>query len=81
MEPSELRTKYEAGATVEDLSLESGIYPGGVRRLLHEAGTEMRRPGQRVDTPHRHRADRSNDESNAMPTARIVRPSVQRQYR
>jgi len=48
-----LRERYEAGATVESLSLDEGISTTKIRRLLRDEGTAMRQPGGRVGTVQR----------------------------
>ncbi|MCX5052966.1 MULTISPECIES: helix-turn-helix domain containing protein [unclassified Streptomyces] len=44
--PQALRTKYEAGATVDELVSASGLSYGTVLNRLHEVGTVMRTPWQ-----------------------------------
>jgi hypothetical protein len=43
--PEFLRTEYEKGATIESLSLDYGKSMSTIRKLLIQAGTEIRKGG------------------------------------
>lgn len=51
---AEMCARYEAGATIEELSLDFHIYPAGVRRALADNGVTIRPKGDRKGKPHRH---------------------------
>nr|WP_107908840.1 transcriptional regulator [Streptomyces chartreusis] len=54
---SQLRAAYEAGASVVELVEQHNISRSTVQRLLGEAGTDMRPPGQPALRPVRGPAD------------------------
>jgi hypothetical protein len=45
----QFRRAYESGATIRDIVQETGRSSGVVQTMLHEAGTQMRPRGTRVD--------------------------------
>ena len=57
MTADEMRAAYEEGATIEEISLETGIDTRKVRKMIREAGGEMRpakmRPGTVMNKPTR----------------------------
>lgn len=76
--------RYEDdGMTIEEIALEAGRSSHTIRRWLVRLGYTPRRAGQREGVGHlndtAYREPR--DQHWLRPTARIVRPSVQRQYR
>lgn len=57
--PEELRDAYYAGSTIEELSLEEETYTGKIRKILKEAGTVMRKPGEKIPGKKSHFANES----------------------
>lgn len=45
---TDLRRRYEAGATIRDLAATTGRSLSGIHRILHQAGTHMRPPFARA---------------------------------
>jgi hypothetical protein len=56
-EAASWRGMYERGMTVEQIALAVGTNTGFVSKMLAEAGTVMRRPGQRKGTVRKPRTD------------------------
>lgn len=83
MSPADYRAQYEAGESIESLSLEAKCSRQAMRQLLVHAGVTIR-PGvgaygihHQLHTP----TVRGTGKSELEPSARIVRPSVSRGYR
>jgi predicted transcriptional regulator len=53
----EMRAAYEAGATIEELALETGHATNTIRKRLHDAGTVMRPPGMKPKGQNRNQAN------------------------
>lgn len=79
MTKDELRARYEEGATIMDLHLDSGYSMPTVRKYLLEVGTTMRPKGQRPGTVHQNKSNAAAKPKSSI--TKVVMPRAERGLR